>query len=486
MTEQTTALRYAVRLPVVGKYFGQLCLVLAAVNGVPLAAALWLGSYEMAARYAVAVGGLAAVGWSLGRSRVRGTVQVNEGMVVVAAIFLMSALVAACMLRGLGLSFADAWFEAVSGVTTTNMTVLRSLEEMPAVFGVSRTWMQWYAGLGIMIFSLALVVQPGLVNKRLAGGQVHADDLVGGTKAHARRVLTVYAVLTAVGVAVLLVMGAGPLHAVLFATGAVSTAGFAPHEAGLSALGWHVQAVVTVLCIVGATPFAVYWRSFREKGLTHVEGLQLAGLLGSGLVVMMLLGLCWWAQGARGLDIVRNAPLLAFAAQTTAGYTTFGVAESDAGSKVVLIVSMLMGGGVGSTAGGFKVVRMLVVLRMVQVLLRRACLPRHAVAPARLAGHRLEDAEVQEAMLLILLFVGLIVVSWLPFVVMGYDPLDALFEVVAATSTAGLSVGITGPELPTALKTVLTVDMLLGRLEIIAWLVLLNPATWVGKRVKML
>jgi len=87
-------------------------------------------------------------------------------------------------------------------------------------------------------------------------------------------------------------------------------------------------------------------------------------------------------------------------------------------------------------------------------------------------------------MLLVLLFVVVAVFSWLPFVVMGYDPLDSLFEVVSATGTVGLSAGVTNAALPPLLKGILCVDMLMGRLEIIACLVLLYPRTWFGRRME--
>ena len=83
-----------------------------------------------------------------------------------------------------------------------------------------------------------------------------------------------------------------------------------------------------------------------------------------------------------------------------------------------------------------------------------------------------------------LVFIFFIVLSWLPFVFMGYSPLDSLFEVVSAIGTAGLSAGITAPALPAFLKAVLCADMLLGRLEIFAWLILLSPGTWFGKRLE--
>ena len=159
-------------------------------------------------------------------------------------------------------------------------------------------------------------------------------------------------------------------------------------------------------------------------------------------------------------------------------------AQLDAGSKLVLIFSMLVGGSAGSTAGGFKLLRLLIVTSVFRLILLRTCLPKHAVIESRLAGRRLQDEEIRAALLLIVLFVTVVALSWLPFVAMGYSPLDSLFEVASAIGTAVLSVGLTSETLPVLLKGILCVYMLMGRLEIIAWFVMLYPGTWFGRRME--
>jgi trk system potassium uptake protein TrkH len=147
---------------------------------------------------------------------------------------------------------------------------------------------------------------------------------------------------------------------------------------------------------------------------------------------------------------------------------------------------MTIGGGVGSTAGGIKLLRLLIVIRMVQLFIQRTAMPSHAFTQPRLAGKPLEADDLQRATLIILLFTALVFVSWLVFVASGQPPINALFEVVSATGTVGLSTGITGPNLSSLLKVVLCVDMLAGRLEIVAFLILFYPRTWFGKRTEAL
>ncbi len=485
MVKQATELRYAVRFHVIFKYFGQLCLVLAALTLVPLVMAMIFGDTLISRRYVVVIIGLAALGAGLSRLRSPARVQANEGMVLVALMFLFTPLVMSYPMMGSGLGFPDAFFEAVSGVTTTGLSTKATLVGAPATFLFARAWMQWYGGLGIVVFSLALVMQQGLVAKGLSVTETEADDLVGGTRAHTRRVLKVYSVLTVLGIIGAWLVGVGFIDAVLYTFAAVSTGGFAPSDGSLATLGPPAQVWITLLCLGGAIPLTYYHKMIREKRRVAVDFLQPRAVIIAALAASLALGAVMRLNGGMNWSqVLQHAPLLAFSAQTTAGFSSISCAQLDMGSKLVLIFSMLVGGGAGSTAGGLKVLRLLIAASVLRLIILRTCLAKHAVSEPRLAGRKLQNEEIHTALMLIVLFVAVVALSWLPFVVMGYSPLDSLFEVVSATGTVGLSVGITSAALPGWLKGILCIDMLMGRLEIIAWLVILYPGTWFGRRME--
>ena len=159
-----------------------------------------------------------------------------------------------------------------------------------------------------------------------------------------------------------------------------------------------------------------------------------------------------------------------------------GHGQPDTAAKLVLIVSMFAGGCSGSTAGGVKLVRLLILLRLIQLALRRTAAPARAVMQMRLRDERVEQESIVNALLLLGLWMLVIAASWLAFLLNGHDSMNALFEVVSATSTVGLSSGITAQSLAPPLKLVLGLDMLLGRVEIIAMLVVLYSPTWLGRR----
>ncbi len=485
MAKQATELRYAVRFRVVFKYFGQLCLVLAALTLAPLVISVIFGDTLISLRYGIVIVGIAALGAGLARLQAPSRVQANEGIVLVALMFFFTPLVMSYPVMGSGLAFPDAFFEAVSGVTTTGLSTMATLVGAPSTFLFARAWMQWYGGLGIVVLSLALVMQPGLVAKGLAVTEAEADDLVGGTRARAQRILKVYGVLTASGIIGSLLVGVGFFDAVLYTFAAVSTGGFAPHDSSLATLSWLAQVWITLLCFAGAIPLTFYHRMLKEKRRVAVDFLQLQSILIACLVVSLAVGASMRLSGGMAWpQVLHHAPLLAFSAQTTAGFSSMSFTQLDSGSKLILIFSMLVGGSAGSTSGGFKLLRLMIAVSVLRLIVLRTCLPKHTVIEPRLAGRRLQDDEVHAALLLILLFVTVVALSWLPFVALGFSPLDSLFEVVSATGTVGLSMGLTSAALPGLLKGILCVDMLMGRLEIIAWLVMLYPGTWFGRRME--
>ena len=252
------------------KHFGQLCLVSLRCTLVPFVVPLIFGDTPISVRYGIVIGGLAALGACLARLRGASSVQANEGMVLVALMFLFTPLVMSYPMMGSGLGFLDAFFEAVSGVTTTRSEHEGDARWRTGNVSLCRAWMQWYGGLGIVVLSLALVMQPGLLAKGLAVTEAETDDLVGGTRAHARRGLKVYGVLTALGIIGSLLVGLRFFDAVLYAFAAVSTGGFAPHDGSLATFGWPAGvdylASVSRQCRSG-----VLYRMFRENRRVAVD-----------------------------------------------------------------------------------------------------------------------------------------------------------------------------------------------------------------------
>jgi trk system potassium uptake protein TrkH len=429
---------------------------------------------------------MAATGTAL-RLPTPNRLQANEALVITVLAFFLGALAALYPFMDAGLSWLDALFEAVSGVTTTGLSTLTSVAEKSRGFLFARAWLQWYCGLAIAILSLVLIMGPGAPTRRLAAAGGDINDILGTSRAYARRIIAVYALLTVFGLLITLATGQDLFNATVHILCAVSTAGFSSFNDSLASLdGWAPRVTVLVSCLSGAIPMALYYQAWRQGRRQLIADREVQVLLCAVLFFTFLLWLnLYFNHPLSPGTALAHAAATAISAQTSTGFSTFDLTTLDAGAKLLLILSMFLGGSMGSTAGGIKLVRLLILLKLLQIMIRRTALPRHAVVTARLNGHRLEDDESHRALLVIILYGMVIVFSWFPFLAYGYAPLDALFEVVSATGTVGLSVGITAPDLEPLLKGVLCLDMLMGRVEILALLVLCHPLTWFGTREKI-
>jgi trk system potassium uptake protein TrkH len=462
---------------------GDLCGVLAVLSLAPFAVTIGYGEFTLGLRYLIVAVILSLPALLSLRLRAPRNLQTNEAMSITVLAFMIGAAAMIYPFMGSGLSFMDALFEAISGITTTGLTTLTDVEDHSRGFLFARAWLQWYGGLGVVVLSLALVMGPGAVARRLAVAGGDVEDIVGTSRGYARRVMVVYLLLTLAGIAAAMALLQDPFYTVVHVLTAVSTGGFSSFNNSLAHLeGWGSRMVLFTLCIAGAIPLALYYRAWRGGWRQLLGDRELQTLLVLILLLTLILWMILRGDGQfSGLEAMAQATATAITTQTGSGFSTLNVADLDPTAKATLILSMLIGGGMGSTTGGIKIIRLLILLRLMQILLLRTSLPSHAVMHPRLHGHRLETEETQYALLFILLYILVIVLSWLPFLAYGYDPLDALFEVVSATATVGLSTGVTSPTLELPLKAILCLDMLLGRVEVCALLVLIYPRTWVGR-----
>ena len=482
--ERIAAVTYAVRAHVVLKYLGQLALVQAGLTCAPLFASLYFGESRLALGYLAAGALLAAAGVPLSRLPRPGRVLTNEALVITALAFIAAPLVMTIPFTDAGLSLGNAFFEAVSAITTTGLSTLASVQHLPRSLLFARAWMQWYGGLGFVVLSLALLAGQGGITRRLIDPETAGQELASTVHAHARRMLAVYLVLTAVGIVAIWLAGAPTAAGVEHVLSAVSTGGFSTFDTSLAGFAsGPIQAVITALSICGAIGLPLYYRTWRGGPGALWRNSELRALaFALALAVAVLTVLMIFNDGLSWPQALRRAAVLGVSAQTTTGFSESPLAALGNATLLAMIVAMVIGGCVGSTAGGVKLLRVLILFKVARVALRRTGATSHAVMEPMLDGKRIEDADLVRALLLIALYGGVVLLSWFAFLAYGHAPMASLFEVVSATSTVGLSTGLSGPQLEPLLKVVLELDMLLGRMEVVAVLVLLYPGTWIGKR----
>lgn len=485
VTGAARALVIAARPTIVFSHLSRMTLPLVGLVAVPAGVAAAVGDWTLARRFAVITALTLGAGLALARLPTKDDLRRNEAMAVVALTFAIGAALLTWPLAAAGLAPVDAVFEAVSGITTTGLTTLATVEDKTAGFLFARAWAQWYGGLVVVVLALALVLEPGLVSKRLSTGlEGQEGDVLGGTRARAQRALAVYGVLTMAGTLAVTAATGDPWESLLHVMTAVSTAGFSTHDASVAALPAAARAVLGILSVAGAVSLLLMWRAAAER--------RPRLLIGDGAcrALLILIALVTVAIGLMRLFVAGQPPALALAeaaqlavwAQTSTGFSATEVAALDPGTQVVLIVAMMIGGDAGSTAGGIKIPRLLVVLAVIRLIVLRPSMPPHALATPSVVGRRTEPAEALTTLTLLSVFMAVMLGSWIVFLLHGLPPLASLFDIVSALGTVGLSAGVVGPDLPNHLKVLLAVVMLAGRLEVVAFLVLIHPATWFGRR----
>ena len=346
----------------------------------------------------------------------------------------------------------------------------------------ARAWMQWVGGLGIVALSFVFVIGPGKLARKLAGYEGHGEDIVGSTRSLAQRALIVYTLLTVLCTLLLLTFNVDIFSAISHAFAAVSTGGFSIYDNSLAGLpGFHIAVIVLFFSLCGSIPLLLYYDSTQHGWRFFFRNAQFKALVTCSVLLIVMMTWSLYANSALTLgDAFTHGALLAVSAQTTTGFTTISLAKLDNTSQILLILSMTVGGSLGSTAGGIKLFRLLIFLKLLQVILQRSALPSHAVIEPDLQREKLKSEDIEKAFVVILLYITTILLSWLLFVIYGYPGIEALFEVTSATATVGLSTGISRAELEPLLKGVLCFDMLAGRLEIIALLIMFYPKNWIS------
>ncbi len=486
MNEQSSLLMYAIRGPVVLKYAAQLTFIQAGLFLLPAGVALYYAEFTLALRFATVTVLLGVATLPFIRLPAAAQIQTNEALVVTVIAFLLAASAMVYPFMGANMAVLDAVFESISGITTTGLSTLVDLQEKPRSFLFARSWMQWYGGLGFVVLAIALLTgkQPG--NRRLLAQEFEPQDVTVSIHQHARQVTLVYALLTMLTVLLLLLSGVDGFTSLVHALSAVSTGGFSTFDDSLSGFGaWRIQLLLSCSGLLGAVSLPWYYRICQRGFGESLSTLEFFAML--LLILSVTLPLTLILSCTAEIDYLTSAGqalLLAISAQTTTGFSSLPVAELDPLVKGILLMSMAVGGAVGSTAGGLKVFRFLILLKLMQYTIRHTAVSSHAVFEPKLSGKTIHSEEITHILTLLGWFMALVFFSWLPFIAMDYHPLDALFEVLSATSTVGLSTGITRMELQTPLKLILCFDMLAGRLEIIALLVCIYPKTWFGRRLQ--
>jgi trk system potassium uptake protein TrkH len=454
----------------------------------------------------LAAGGLtAAFGLMLERStHGRGHVGAREGFLIVSVTWLLAAAIGSLpyvFAGGNQLSHPiDAYFEAMSGFTTTGATVVTDFDSLSHSLAMWRQFSQWLGGMGIIV--LALAVLPRL---RVGGRQLfefeapgpEVEKLTSSIRETARRLWLLYVALTAALITILTLIGVsgmdrsmGLYEAIAHAFTTMPTGGFSTQATSLAAFGAATQWTIAVFMVLGGANFALMYTALvrrRPHVLARDEELRLyLALLALGGLVLTVELLT--EDLHRGEAAVRHAVVQSVSIMTTTGFASVDYTQWTALAAVTLVGLMFFGGSAGSTSGSVKVVRHLLIGRILRRELDQTVHP-EAVSLIRLNRATVDERTVRAVIAFVLLYVGLFAVGALALTVDAAFRDTALtpFQAIAASATTlgnvGPAFGFAGPvgsfaPFSDVSKFVMIVLMWLGRLEIVPVAVLLTRSYW--------
>ncbi len=387
-------------------------------------------------------------------------------------------------------SLLDSTFEAMSGFTTTGATLLSDIEaETPSIL-FWRSMTQWLGGIGIVVLFVAVAPAIGFGAARLLGAEVSGLTQTRFTPRiadTAKALLVIYLALSLAEILALLMAGMNLYDAVVHTFTTVATGGFSPKTASI---GFYdsvaIEAVITVFMVLSGVSFSLYYLLYTRRRLDAVLDREFLTYLA---IIAFAVFFVWGVLVFEGsyadstLRALRDSAFTVTSIVTTTGFVTADFDTWEAGAKITLVFLMFIGGCAGSTAGGIKVIRIIIVLRTIFEDVFRMVHPR-AVTPLRI-GDRVLPEGVRVAVLgLFAAWIAIFVLAtFLVAIQPDLDPFSSVTAVAATLNVVGPGLGQVGAsesyEVVNAFgRVVLTACMLLGRLEIFTALALLSPAFW--------
>lgn len=469
---------------------GILLMALAVALGLTGLVALALGDGD-----AWAFGVSAGIGGGVGFAAFRGTeltrdLSVREGYAVVSLAWMAIGMVGALpfLLAGTLVSPTSALFESVSGFTTTGATVFAEIESLPRGILFWRNLTQWIGGMGIIVLGVAVLPFLGIGGMQLFRAEVPGptpERLQPRIAQTAKLLWYVYAGLTALEVALLLLGGLSLFDAVTHAFTTLSTGGFSPKNASIAAFDSpFVQYVIIAFMYLAGVSFTLHYAALHRGVRSYMENHEWrffsAVVVGAAAVLLAttLIG----GDAVPGEPAFRDALFQAVAIATTTGYVTADYETWALGAQIVLLLLMFGGGMAGSTAGGMKMVRVEALIRHGFTELRKAIHPR-AVILTRLGRKALQEEVLLRILAFVLLFLGLFAAGVVALVFLGHDLTTAVGASAASIGNIGPGLGEVGAVdnyggLGAPTHLVLIFLMLAGRLEIFTVLLLFHPELW--------
>ncbi len=416
--------------------------------------------------------------------------RISHGLIIAALGWLLAAalgalpfFLAAWLVPGDALrvfrNFGSAFFESMSGFTTTGLSLVTRPELLPRSLVWWRSFTQWIGGIGIIVLVLGLTTSPSRPGRGMFFAE-RDEKIQPSIRSTIQAMWWIYVMFTGLGTILLWSLGMGIWDAANHAMTALSTGGFSTRASSIGAFGSVGPRLgIILLEIIGAMSFSTHYDLLQGRTRWRETGYQARWLV----VLCGAFSLLLFVEFLVSHPSTGDAPAVfqAISAATTTGFQTVSVSSWSQTAKLILIAAMFVGGATGSTAGGIKVIRAIYLVRGIGWWLRRVISsPRtllrfrvgREILPEEEASRRVQGAAVIAVSWIVCILASTVVL--LHVVPSNFTLADVLFEVTSAQSTVGLSVGITGPGMSELAKYVLCANMWIGRLEVLPAIMLIR------------
>jgi len=411
----------------------------------------------------------------------------RDGFLVVGIGWILASLFGSLpyLLTGT-LSPVDAIFESVAGFTTTGSTVISHIGAAPRGLLLWRALTQWLGGMGIIVFALAILPILGV-----GGMQLFRAEIPGPTisklrpriAATARRLLLIYAALTAIELIALWLAGLSVYDALCHALTTVSTGGFSTRDGSIGAYGSStVEWIVIIFMLAGGINFTVHYYIATWQPKEVVRNLELRYFLGVVLATTVLIAWVLVDFELESQDAARTTLFQVVSIVTTTGYVTADFSRWPTLATMILLLLMILGGMTGSTSGGIKDMRAIMAFQVMRSTILRS-LHSSAVVPVRYSGAPVPIGVLTDVWSFLTAYFAIAAATTALIAGAGYDLVTSVSASLTAIGNVGPGLGAVGPtetfvHFPGHVKLALSFCMIAGRLEVFTLLVLIVPRFW--------
>ncbi len=383
-------------------------------------------------------------------------------------------------------SFTDTYFETVSGFTTTGATVLTDVEILPKSILFWRSMIQWLGGMGIILFSIAILPLLGIGGMQLYKAEVPGpvlEKLTPRIAETARSLWKIYIFLSVSQVMLLMFFGMDLFNAVCHSFTTMATGGFSTKNRSLESFNNPGLEIVCIIFMFAAgINFSLHYRLFNGKIKSFFKDREFLTYFSILFITTIFISLCLYANGQTFSESLLDSAFQTTSIMTTTGYSNTNFDQWPAFSTILLFILMFIGGSAGSTGGGIKCVRIMLLLKMVYREFITMIHP-HAVTSVKIAGKSVSQTILRSICVFVVCYLLLFIFGSLFMSLCGLDFLTAVSSTAASLGNIGPGLSGVGPYenyqfIPDFGKWVLISLMLLGRLEIFTILIIFIPEFW--------